>query len=756
MKEKKVLPKILFLKDDTLMIRRVEKILQETLHEFELKVAKTEKEFFKFIIRFDPDVILSGYQLEKYSANEAYELLQTEHFNIPFIIVTDKLDKESVNELIRKGIEDCVFTSNLSQLSVSVLKALEKKKINIQKDHVEHQLKHEQGRLATIFINTPEAIINIGFKGEILEINPTGLQMLQVDVLKKLTNKNIFDFIHPEDKKLFKKFHNSVGIGNKKIEKFRIVGSKKEEYWVESSAIPLLDEEQHVVSVLTINRDITKRIHSEAVLLESQMRLKAGQEIANIGYWDHDFVTGNRTWSKQMFKIFERRESNTAPAFETFLNDVHPDDRESVLNVKEKLSNTNDRVMHRYRLLLDDGNKTKHILAFSQALRNEKGVAYKLVGTTMDVTELFTAKEKALISEQKFQELFDSSPDGIYVEDENGFILDVNRTACDFQGFTKEELVGKNVLELIPDNLKSKVSINHKRLFDQEDSVRESFTWDRNWKERPVEIKTSRIHFDGKPAMLLHVRDISKRIAAEKAKRETELKFDVLSDQVPVGIYQVDSCGNFVLGNKKLLEIFELTLEELKAGEWESRIHPDDMPRFMKLRDQTKGTSKELEINYKLLISDKIKYVFGKSNALYDESGAVTGRIGTILDLTENRQSMQQMMFTQTMFQNIFEHSPDPIFIEDFDGTILNANLKACKMHGFEYDELIGKNIMDMVPESYRETMQRNHKQFCEGTLERIKVSSWTKEGKELPVEIKANLINYFNKVALLLHVTAL
>ena len=226
------------------------------------------------------------------------------------------------------------------------------------------------------------------------------------------------------------------------------------------------------------------------------------------------------------------------------------------------------------------------------------------------------------------------------------------------------------------------------------------------------------------------------------------------SDQAPVAIYHIDNDGKFIHFNKKFLDMFELTPEELKRGEWEKRIHPDDLVRFMKLREETMGTTKKTEVHYRLLINDKVKFLFGTSNAFFNDEGKQIGRIGTILDITENKEAKEKMMRTQTMFQSLFEYSPDSIFIEDARGNILNANSKACKLQGMEYDELVGKNIKDLVPANQHEALMRNHKHFFEGTIQRLKTSMWDKEGKEIPVEIRANLANYFDSLALLLHIS--
>ena len=199
MKEKKQSLRILFLEENKPFITQVETILRESLPEFELKTAKTEKEFLKFVIRFQPNVILSGYQLNKYSAIEAFQLLRHEHHQIPFIIVTDKLSARITNSLTKKGMENSLFKSDLSELPQAVLKASEENKLNSEKEKAVGLLYVERSRLQTIFNNTPAAIMNISFKGDFLEINPTGLEMLQVDDVNKLDRKKIFHFIHPDD-----------------------------------------------------------------------------------------------------------------------------------------------------------------------------------------------------------------------------------------------------------------------------------------------------------------------------------------------------------------------------------------------------------------------------------------------------------------------------------------------------------------------------------------------------------------------------
>ena len=66
--------------------------------------------------------------------------------------------------------------------------------------------------------------------------------------------------------------------------------------------------------------------------------------------------------------------------------------------------------------------------------------------------ERIRAEQALRESEQRFRELFEGSPDAIFVEDFNGNVLDINPAACHLHGLTREELLGKNVGDLVPRN----------------------------------------------------------------------------------------------------------------------------------------------------------------------------------------------------------------------------------------------------------------------------------------------------------------
>lgn len=140
-----------------------------------------------------------------------------------------------------------------------------------------------------------------------------------------------------------------------------------------------------------------------------------------------------------------------------------------------------------------------------------------ITGTFRDITERKASQEAVLRSEARFRDLFEKSPDPVFVEDERGMILDVNEAACLLHGMTKEEMVGINVIELVPPEKRANIEIDFFDVSDNKSYVLESLSYTRDGRAIPVEIRASQIQYGDHPATLLHVRDITVRKEYEAA-----------------------------------------------------------------------------------------------------------------------------------------------------------------------------------------------------------------------------------------------
>ena len=102
-------------------------------------------------------------------------------------------------------------------------------------------------------------------------------------------------------------------------------------------------------------------------------------------------------------------------------------------------------------------------------------------------------------------------------------------------------------------------------------------------------------------------------------------------------------------------------------------------------------------------------------------------------------------------FRILFEQSPDAVFVEDELGTVLDVNPAACRLHEMSREELVSKNVLDLLPEKEREPVRKDFPKWFSGERDKYEGYSYTRLGKTVPVEIRAQRVEYGNKKAILL-----
>ena len=137
-------------------------------------------------------------------------------------------------------------------------------------------------------------------------------------------------------------------------------------------------------------QDITARKRSEAVLQDSEARLKEAQRLARVGSWKRELATNELSWSEEIFRIFEVDPAVT-PTYKTFITHVHPDDRALVTEAYQRSFDARENYDLVHRLLMDDG-RVKHVRV-SGFTEFDGDVALRSVGTVQDITEMHNAEE---------------------------------------------------------------------------------------------------------------------------------------------------------------------------------------------------------------------------------------------------------------------------------------------------------------------------------------------------------------------------
>ena len=187
-------------------------------------------------------------------------------------------------------------------------------------------------------------------------------------------------------------------------------------------------------------------------------------------------------------------------------------------------------------------------------------------------------------SERKFRALLESAPDAMVIVDWHGHVQLVNAQAERLFEWSREEIIGQNISELIPDRYRGrhhehvKGYIRDARPREMGSSL-ELYGRRKDGSEFPVEISLSPLETDQGLLVSSAIRDITSRKAAEAALREAEERFRTAFEEAPVGIALVALDGRFVRVNRALCEILGYARDQLEATNVASITHPDDLAR---------------------------------------------------------------------------------------------------------------------------------------------------------------------------------
>lgn len=151
------------------------------------------------------------------------------------------------------------------------------------------------------------------------------------------------------------------------------------------------DELGNPVRMLGTNLDINDRKAAEEENLKLTLNLQEAQRIAHIGNWEFDLSNGTINWSSELFRIFSRKPGQP-PTFPQLAKQVHPEDRESFLQVIETAMSKGISYDIDYRIYRLDG-ELRYINSKGKALLNSSGQVLRLFGTAMDITERKQAEE---------------------------------------------------------------------------------------------------------------------------------------------------------------------------------------------------------------------------------------------------------------------------------------------------------------------------------------------------------------------------
>ena len=328
------------------------------------------------------------------------------------------------------------------------------------------------------------------------------------------------DIIHPEDlgnviTETRLKCQNSV---TEFVQEYRIVSKLGEYRWINVRTWIKRNRENQITHFQGIILDITERRVMEDILKESDEKWRDLSENspAHVLLLDreHKIIYINRT-----VPDLSKEEVIGTSIYDYTPQEFHKVSRDIYNSVWET---GESRSFHTY-YKTKEGDIRYFDVWIGPVTQSGKVVA--LVSHGMDVTKRKKAEQEIKESEEKFRALFENTNDAIFILDKNSQFIEVNQTACERLGYSREELLKLAPESIIPPGYKIDIQGNIKTLEEKGELMIEAeiMTKDRNI--FPVEISSRIFNFGGKNRIISVARDITERKVVEQELKKSEHNF---------------------------------------------------------------------------------------------------------------------------------------------------------------------------------------------------------------------------------------
>ncbi|AOS43352.1 Blue-light-activated protein [Lacunisphaera limnophila] len=286
-------------------------------------------------------------------------------------------------------------------------------------------------------------------------------------------------------------------------------------------------------------------------------------------------------------------------------------------------------------------------------VRDEQGAVVAIIPEGRDITESRRAEQALRESEEKFARIFRASPDAMSVHElDTGRYVDVNEGFLRLFDCRRETVIGRTPLELglWSESLERQGFVEQLRV---EGSVRGHpvIIGMKGGRQRRCELSAERIEIDGRPHNVSVLRDITDRLAAEQALRESEEKFAKAfrSSPQPLIISEI-ATGRYIdvnLGFERVSGYSRADVigrSSLETGIWENLA--DRQALFARLQEE--GRVRDMELNFRR--KDGGRLVTRCSFETIELAG-VRCMLSTITDITEQRQAETQKASLEAQLQ---------------------------------------------------------------------------------------------------------
>ena len=351
--------------------------------------------------------------------------------------------------------------------------------------------------------------------------------------------------------------------------------------------------------------------------------------------------------------------------------------------------------------------------------------------------------------EGRYRGLLEAAPDAMVVVDQGGEIVLLNVQAEKQFGYSRDELLGQKVKNIIPEGFAERLIADGTRsaaeaLAQQIGMGIELIARRKDGSEFPIEIMLSPLESAEGTLVTAAIRDISVRKEAERHLARMEGRYRGLLEAAPDAMVVVDQGGEIVLLNVQAEKQFGYSRDEL-LGQKVKNIIPEGFAERLiadGTRSAAEALAQQIGMGIELIARRKDGSEFPIEIMLSPlESAEGTLVTAAIRDISVRKEAERHLARMEGRYRGLLEAAPDAMVVVDQGGEIVLLNVQAEKQFGYSRDELLGQKVKNIIPEGFAERLVADALRSVEDALAQqigtgIELTGRRKNGSEFPIEL--------------------
>src|SRR6218665_2069434 len=492
-----------------------------------------------------------------------------------------------------------------------------------------------------------------------------------------------------------------------------IVKGKKGTYYFNYDFTPLYDLSGKIYGVMNTGIDITDLSNATRKIEESDARFRNTVKQAPVGI----MILRGRNYIVEMVNDaymeivdFEESEFVSHPLF-----DLIPEAKESTLSLMDHVLDTGEpHYGYEVTVPLRRNNKIE-LCNFDfvyHPLKEDDGSISGMIVTVTDVTEKVESRKKIEESNTRFRDTVKQAPVGITILRGKDYVVEMaNDAYLELVDKKIDEFVNRSIFDSIPE---VKESVKHLL-----DGVLNTGIPYHGYETRIPLVRNGELgdyYFDFLyhplkevngtiSGVIATVTEVTEKVQSRKKIERNEERLSLVIEASELGTWELDLKTREAIYSPRYFEIVTGSKEykQLTHQQLIDFIHPDDL-EIRNIALETALATGILNYEARLIWNDKsVHWMEGKGRVFYDEENQPVKMVGTIRDITKEREAQLMLIKNEQKFRLLSDTMPQHIWTSDTDGNLNYYNQSVLNYSGMSLKQIYEKGWLDIVHPDDRE-----------------------------------------------------